>query len=124
MKQSNPLQVNQNTPSTSRDQTVKTPRSSSAGAPGVKADQGPFPKMEPLPTSTVVMPLPLKPIKTVVPTEEDRLHALLLKASAEALEERGLCKRVKVLARDGSETVLAIRLEFDPALWMEQLELR
>lgn len=120
----NPLPASQHTPSISRDQTVKTPRSLSAGAPGVKVDQGPFPKTEPLPTSTIATPPPLKPIKRVVPTKEDLEHALFLKVAAEVLEERGLCKRVKVLAREGSETVLAIRLEFDPALWTEQLELR
>jgi hypothetical protein len=123
MKTSNPLGAGPSTPSISRDQTVKTPRSSSAGAPGVKADQGPFPKTAPLPTSMVVMPPPLKPIKPVVPTEADQTHALVLKVAAEVLEERGLCKRERVLAADGSGRVTAIRLVFDPAIWTEQLEL-
>lgn len=124
MNTQNPLQASPHTPSTSRGQTAKTPRSSSAGAPEARADQGPFPKTAPLPTSTIVMPPPLKPIVNAAPTEEDLRHALFLKVAAEVLEERGLCKRIKVLARDGSETVLAIRLEFDPAIWTEQLELR
>jgi hypothetical protein len=128
MKQPNPLQANPTMPSTSRDQTEKIPQSSSAGAPGVLAVPSKQSLKEVhLPTSTIVIPPPSKPIRPVVPTEktdEQVRHALFLKVAAEILEEHGLCKRLKVLAKDGSGTVLAIRLEFDPDIWTEQLELR
>lgn len=76
-----------------------------------------------MPTSTIVIQPPSKTIRPGVPTDEQIRHALFLKVAAEILEEHGLCKRIKVLAKDGSGRVLAIRLEFDPDIWTEQLEL-
>lgn len=126
MSKSNPLPASPTTPSTSRDLTAKTPQSLSAGRPEVKVDPGPSPKTHetrPLPTFIPVMPPPLKPTLPAAPTDEDLRHAMILKVAAEALEEHGLCKREKVLAKDGSGKVTSIRLVFDPAIWTEQLEL-
>lgn len=127
MSTPNPLQASPHTPSTSRDQTANSPQSLSATVPGVKVDQGPSlktPETRPLPTFIPVIPPPSMPTIPAAPTDEDLRHALILKIAAEVLEEHGLCKREKVLARDGSGKVLAIRLVFDPDLWTEQLELR
>lgn len=122
-----PPPVNPNTPSTSREATVKTLQSSSAGAPEVLAASSKQSlNSELLPTPTASIPTSLPAIKSaakVVPTEEDRKHAMFLKVAAAVLEHRGLCRREKVLAKDGSGKVLAIRLVFDPVLWTEQLEL-
>lgn len=123
-----PPPISPSSPFTSRVQTEKTLQSSSAGAPVVKVDPGPSPKMEPLPTSTANTQKQSKRTANAVPTEEEILHAQFLKVAAEILEHHGLCRRERVMELDGlgkpTGRVLAIRLVFNPDQWTEELLLR
>ena len=56
-------------------------------------------------------------------TEKLRQHAMMMKVALSQLEKAGLCKRYKVLSKDG-QTVKEIQVVFDPAIWTVGLNLK
>ncbi len=86
-------------------------------------------------TSTETMSKPSEPISTTEPsgsdnspttpkiTEITRQHAMLMRTALLQLEKAGLCKRFRVLSKDG-ETVKEIQVVFSPDLWTTGLSLK
>lgn len=55
--------------------------------------------------------------------ERVRQHADMARVTIRLLEKRGLIRRYKVLSQDGT-TVKAIRIEFSPSFWTDDLHLK
>ncbi len=114
--------------STSKEVTALIPQSSSEEKPVVLAEPSKLlASTESLPTSTTSMNnrflTTSNAVPTVLPTEEDRMHAGFARVAVLALRDVGLCTMQRVLAED-QKTVLAIRVTFNPELWTEDLLLK